>query len=283
MVVDGNGESKIIALWLVVNEDKTTITHLMDIFMKHNDTTRTKCIMADKEMTERNVLAEKIPNAVLMICLFYTLRTFRCEISNDKMGVNAAQRIAVLEIISILVYAQTEEEYLKFCQRLKDIKLKQVIKYFNENRHAIREQWVEGLKREACHYLNSTNNRLESIYQKIKSVVTHHSSLLNFFNDLMKCLDSLALERDHGTAMIFKKRSVNLHPDNSCLFEYQQLLTPYTFSFVVKQVDLSSKVKISVGTIMQCYRHHAILGYTIFNIASILNITHPYILAYYHK
>ena len=32
VVVDGIGESKIVALWLVVNEDKDTISHLMDIF-----------------------------------------------------------------------------------------------------------------------------------------------------------------------------------------------------------------------------------------------------------
>ena len=41
MVVDGNRESEIVALWLVVYEDKDTISHLMDIFEKHNDTTNT--------------------------------------------------------------------------------------------------------------------------------------------------------------------------------------------------------------------------------------------------
>ena len=104
---------------------------------------------------------------------------------------------------------------------------------------------MEGLKHKACHYLNSTNNRLESINQKIKSNVTQHFSSLNFFNDLMKCLDSLVLERDHMAAMVFKRCSVNLHPANSCLSKYQQLLTPYAFSFMVKQFDLSSKVKIT--------------------------------------
>ena len=119
LVVDGNGESEITALWLVVNEDKMTISHLMDIFLKHNDTIKTKCIMADKEMTERSVLAEKIPNAVLMICLFHTLRSFRHEINSDKMGINAAQRITVLEIISKLVYAR-DEECMNFYQQLKE-------------------------------------------------------------------------------------------------------------------------------------------------------------------
>ena len=36
MVVDGNGESEIVVLWLVVYEDKDTISHLMDVFEKHN-------------------------------------------------------------------------------------------------------------------------------------------------------------------------------------------------------------------------------------------------------
>ena len=133
MVVDGNGESEIVALWLVVYEDKDTISHLMDIFEKHNDTTNTKCIMADKDMTERKVLAEKIPNAALMICLFHTLRTFRREITTEKMGISAAQRITTLEIICKLVYAQNNEEYQKFYELLKQTELEKVIHYFDDN------------------------------------------------------------------------------------------------------------------------------------------------------
>ena len=55
---------------------KPTISHLMEIFKTCNDTTNTKCVMADKDMTERNVIAEKIPTAQLLICLFHVLRTF---------------------------------------------------------------------------------------------------------------------------------------------------------------------------------------------------------------
>ena len=61
----------------------------------------------------------------------------------------------------------------------------------------------------------------------------------------MKCLDSLTLERDHRAAMVFKKCSVNLYVENNCLSEYQQLLTPYSFSYLVKQFELCSKVKIT--------------------------------------
>ena len=245
MVVDGNSASEVVALWLVANEDQSTISRLIETLIKHNDTAQTQCIMADKDMTERNVLAEKIPNVVLLICLFHTLRTFCREITTDKMDINAAQRVTALEIISKLAYAKDEEDYSKYYQQLMETKLKRVIEYFDDNWHEIREQWVEGFKRESCNYLNSTNNRLESINQKIKSVVTRHSSLLTFFEDLMKCLNSLSLERDHKAAMVFEKCAVRLFPEDNCLSRYQQLLTPYAFSFVVKQFELSSKVKIT--------------------------------------
>ena len=69
----------------------------------------------------------------------------------------------------------------------------------------VKEQWVEGLKHNTCHFLNSTNNRLESLNQKIKNVVSKYSSMLTFFRGLMKCLDSLSIERDHRAAIIFQK------------------------------------------------------------------------------
>ena len=61
----------------------------------------------------------------------------------------------------------------------------------------------------------------------------------------MKCLDCLALERDHRAAMVFKKCLVNFYPDKSCLSEYQQLLTSYVFSFLAKQFELCRKVTIT--------------------------------------
>ena len=62
--------------------------------------------MADKDMTERNIITEKLPNAYLLICLFHTLRSFRREITTEKMGITAAQRVTVLDLISKLAYAQ---------------------------------------------------------------------------------------------------------------------------------------------------------------------------------
>ena len=232
MIVDGNGESEIVALWIVASEDRISIKNMVRIFKRHSSTDRTVCIMSDKDMTERDVLSEEIPNAVLQICLFHTLRSFKREISTEKLHITSDQRQMTLEII----------EYQQHCQELIDTKMKPVIDYFNKNWHAIRAEWVEGLKNNACNFLNRTNNRLEAINKKIKSVVQKYSSLATFFQDLLKCLDFLALERDHRAITIFQKAPVQLYTSESALYHYQLLLTPYAFSFLKEQFDVAKKL-----------------------------------------
>ena len=120
MVVDSNGESEVIALWLVVTESKSIINQLTETFLCYNDTSNTKCIMADKDMMERELLTEKIPTAQLLICLFHVLQTYRREITYERMGITAAQRMSVLEIISKLVNSQDQQNYHVHYQHLKE-------------------------------------------------------------------------------------------------------------------------------------------------------------------
>ena len=59
----------------------------------------------------------------------------------------------------------------------------------------------------------------------------------------MKCLDSLSLERDHRAAMVFKKYSVSLFPDNNYLSEYQKLLTSYAFHLLLNNLSCPATSK----------------------------------------
>ena len=106
LTVDGNGESEIVCLWIVQNEEKGLITSLLVEFKKHNyNWSLIKCVMSDKDMTERNVIKEQLPQANLLICLFHTLRSFRREISCDKLGISQSKRIMCLELLSKMAYA----------------------------------------------------------------------------------------------------------------------------------------------------------------------------------
>ena len=70
-----------------------------------------------------------------------------------------------------------------------------------------------------------------------------YSSLVKFFQDLLKCLDSLELERDHRAITIFQKAPVQLYTSESALYHYQLLLTPYAFSFLKEQFELATNKK----------------------------------------
>lgn len=93
LVEDGNGLSEVAAAFLLIEETGESLLKVLDIFKKHNSSWESvRVLMTDKDITERDVLANSFPNACLLICLFHTFRTFRREISVDKMGITAGQR-----------------------------------------------------------------------------------------------------------------------------------------------------------------------------------------------
>ena len=144
MVVDRNGESEIVCLWLTQFEDKETITKLVEEFKKCNsDWISTKCIMSDKDMTERTVLGKQFPQSKLLICLFHTLRTMKREVSCKKLGISQpGERSMCLEILLKMVYARDEEEYSKLFDELKNGP-QRLVEYFENNWHSIRHEWVD--------------------------------------------------------------------------------------------------------------------------------------------
>ena len=83
---------------------------MVGIFKKHNPEWEATCVlMADKDMTERDVLAAEFPSAELLICLFHTFRSFRREVVVDKMCITPGQRNMCLELLQQMAYATSEE------------------------------------------------------------------------------------------------------------------------------------------------------------------------------
>ena len=133
-----------------------------------------------------------------------------------------------------LAYANSDDDYNRQYEVFKRMVPHQVCQYFDSKWHTIRSQWVEGLKQHKMNLLTSTNNRLESISQKIKSVCSRFANLQNFFKDLLTCIDSLRDERDHRTVDIAQKKPLSQFPGNSIEGQYQSVLTPYAAKFVVR-------------------------------------------------
>ena len=131
---DGNGESHIVAVWLITSEDAANIRAITEIFQRYDEEwCKTVTIMADKDFTERNVFLQQFPQANLLICLFHVLKTFRREITREKIGITCAKRYMVLEIVQRMAYSTNEEMYMTCYEEFKETKLTKVIEYFNSN------------------------------------------------------------------------------------------------------------------------------------------------------
>ena len=246
LVEDGNGQSEIVAVFLLMEETEQSIKSMVGIFKNHNPQWEaTRVLMADKDMTERNVLAAEFPSAELLICLFHTFRSFRREVVMDRMDITSGQRNMCLELLQQMAYSTNEENYhdvyTRFCECAPPI----VISYFNAQWHSIRKQWTMGMKYKTGNFLNCTNNRLECINQKLKSVITLYSSLEEFIDKFFLILRVLRSERDHKAALVVQKVQVTYHNlNNEAMVSYMQYLTPYAYQFVAKQMELKEKVQL---------------------------------------
>ena len=249
IVLDSNGQSEIVAVFLTSVETRVAIVKMVKAFKSHNSKwIATTAIVSDKDFTERDVFKQEFPNALLIICLFHALQNFRREITCDKLGLLPGERDHALELMSLLAYSSSEEKYEDHYKQLKASGLRSVIEYYDVNWHPVRHQWVQGFKGHTLSLNTKTNNRLESINAKIKSVCSKYASLPVFFDQFLSLLSCLRNERDHSTLMALAKKSVSTFNVDSAEHQYAEALTPYALEYVHKQLSLRHKVNIEAAT-----------------------------------
>ena len=159
---------------------------MIETFKKQNpEWTQIRIVMADKDIGEHQVIKIALPTASVLICLFHTLRTFRREVSCEKLGITSGQRQFLLELFQKMAYTSSEKEYESLYAELQKSAPREVRQYFDDNWHCIKSEWVLHFKAVSGSFLNSTNNRLESLNAKLKQVISRHSSLEDFINHFL--------------------------------------------------------------------------------------------------
>lgn len=240
MTEDGNGQSEIAAIGLLVNEEELTLRWFFEIFKKNNPISiKTRVYVTDKDMKERNVIREVFPNSSLTICLFHTLRTFNREITCEKRNITPKERDDVKLIFQELAYCKSEEEYDVIYSRLQSIAPESIINYYNKNWHDIRNEWVMGMTFNTGNFMNKTNNRLESFNGKLKSVISTFSTLEDFVEKLFIVLSCVRLERDRNAVKLVQRQptKINEIPE---LRQYHSFLTTYAYNFLKNQFESSA-------------------------------------------
>ena len=172
------------------------------------------------------------------------MRRTKREVVCEKLGLSPGEHDHALEIMTKLVYSKSEAECMQHYQRLLDSGMKSVVYYYNSNWHPIRSQWVECFKGANFTFGETTNNHLESINAKFKSVCLMYASLATFFNQFCAVLSYHRSERDHVTLMAMVKKWITTLPHDFPEEQFTKLLSLYAFRFVEKQLTLQKKVQI---------------------------------------
>jgi len=152
-----------------------------------------------------------------------------------------------LDLIQKLAYATCADHYNRLYDQLQTSVPATVLKYFDDNWHNIRAEWCLGLKFASSSFMNTTNNRLERLNGQLKEVIGRETFLEEFIDKLYIVLNSLRNEHDHRTALQFQKVPTVSHQRGSSEDLYSQLLTTYAADFVLKQLQLHSKVTPTVS------------------------------------
>ena len=242
LVEDSNGSAEIAALAVLVTEDAESLGWFIETFKTRNpEVCNTRLVMADKDLNERDVIKEVMPWVKVLICLFHTLKTFRREVTMEKMKITSAMRENCLKLIEKLSYAKSESEYDGFYAQFMSLAPTSVKNYFNSNWHTIREEWVACFKKTTGNFLNATNNRLESINQKLKQVIDKNSSMEFFIENFFILLPVLRNQRNYQGVYQEQKHLVRPYPLGSPEAAYTSLLTSYASSHVLGQLELYSQ------------------------------------------
>ncbi|KAJ3659804.1 hypothetical protein Zmor_011472 [Zophobas morio] len=245
LTVDGNGHSEIVCSFLLVDEDEITLSEVIQLFKKENaNWDATKTIFTDKDMKECHIFKQEFPDARLLLCLFHTLKTFRREITVDKMKISSAQREQCLTLIQRITYSHSDEEYIELYQSLINFNFPKVTAYYEKNWHDIKEQWVCAYRRHRLTFGNNTTNRLENINQKLKAGIEKLSSLDQFFTDFKKVLSSLRIERDKEVHDLLLKREIIEFKLDTYQWKYHNLITPFAWKHLLQQFSFIVRYKI---------------------------------------
>ncbi|PAA92061.1 hypothetical protein BOX15_Mlig017792g2, partial [Macrostomum lignano] len=270
VIEDGNGESEIVAVWIVKCETKSTLEALVKSFKDGNPSrVRTRVVVTDKDCVERDVFQSEM-NVTLEICLFHVVKTFQKETRNEN------NKEAVLSLLKLLMHAVSEESYTEIYNRFANIASSRLLEYYRKNWHEIRSEWVVGLKCGA--FNNNTNNRVESLNQKLKAVVPLNAKFLDFLDHLLSALASLCAERDYRATIMLSKSAVRPFSEDSVEGRYSRLLTPFVTDKVLhelqSQTDVSTLSASTSATDCTCrfFRHFNLPCRHIFNFRSACNL-----------
>lgn len=99
-VKDSNEQTETAFAAIFVSETAPNVKWMHEKFKQlHLFWSKTKCIIADKDLLQRELLTASFPNSRVLICVFHSLKAFRRDIACNKMKITPKEMDLALELL----------------------------------------------------------------------------------------------------------------------------------------------------------------------------------------
>lgn len=246
VVMDGNGESQIVALFLTRTENYETMMKLFHKFkVENNASDKLSLVITDKNFAERKALSDSFPGVQLQLCIFHALQAFNREITPEKREISAADKIVVIRILRKMVFSESETIYFRLYEQLRGLRLIKVTEYIDEHWHPVRTEWAACFTMKYHHYSNRTTNRVELLNSKLKSVVTKYTTLQKFFIETIQFMKSAITESDYRSISKAERQPIVDGNEEEYVRKYRRLLTEFAFFKLKTHIEMHTSIVFS--------------------------------------
>lgn len=229
LIEDGNGESVIVAVGILTTEDTVTLSWFLRMFKELNPCwNQVRNIMTEKDWNERNIIQQEFPAAQVLICVFHTFKIFQRAVTCEGRKITSNERQLALSILQKIVYSRTDDEFQSMKELMEAALSPSVLNYLNVNWEPIRSEWCHLLGETTMNFLNSTNNRLESLNSALKEVLKKYSNFQEFMDGLFTHIESSQIQMDIRASNMLQKVPVSFYNAQHHEGKYLRHLTDYS-------------------------------------------------------
>ena len=268
---DGNGHGQIVGLFLLARENAVDIKSMVEIFASANPTVAdTKTVVVDKDFSEIAALQTVLPHVALQLCTFHCIKAVKAKLST--LAISTDEKRDLLAIFRKLLYAKDEAEFQGLTEQIHT-KSQVFLDYLAQNWFPIKERWVHYMKNCHLNLGNTTTNRIESQFGKLKQLLQSKVSLALCLRQLLQFADSIRGSMSFSTFTMQNKTSYNtkLSSDEGRFFG---LCTRYACDRIVRSIEKAQREHYTVTHNTSSDGTHSVhnsrknLTYTVDNLSS---------------
>lgn len=132
MVVDGNGYSQVVGLFLVTSENARALNILFEKFKQVNPMSeKIEVILTDKGAANINAVNNQFPNVAHHLCVFHVSQAFQREITTKKRNITKIERQNCLKILTQMIYSHSNDRYNELYTELQNMQCPGKLKLYS--------------------------------------------------------------------------------------------------------------------------------------------------------